>query len=91
VPSAPATVVEAVRPLPAACYVSFFSLEEPYADQVMLEQFLLDDVLIARRIYGRPLRRVRGAPLRVILPRMYGDEGVKWLSGIRFDQEPGRG
>lgn len=85
------TIVEMVRPTPEARYVSFFSLEEPYVDQVTLDQFLLDDVLIARRMYGEPLKRVHGAPLRVIIPRMYGYKGVKWLSGIRFDAEPGLG
>jgi DMSO/TMAO reductase YedYZ molybdopterin-dependent catalytic subunit len=87
----PATILGMVRPLPGARYVSFFSHEEPYADQVTLEQFQLDDVLLARRMYGRPLPRVHGAPLRVIIPRMYGYKGVKWLSGIRFDREPGLG
>lgn len=87
----PRTILDLARPLPSARYVSFFSLEEPYVDQVTLDQFLLDDVLIARTMYGAPLKRVHGAPLRVIIPRMYGYKGVKWLSAIRFDAEPGLG
>lgn len=80
-----------VTPLPSARYVTFTSLEAPYADQVSLEQFLLEDVMIARHMDGRPIERVHGAPLRVVIPRMYGYKGVKWLSGIRFDAEPGLG
>lgn len=87
----PTTITEIVRPLPSARYVSFFSLEAPYVDQISLEQFQLEDVMIARTMDGRPLKRVHGAPLRVIIPQMYGYKGVKWLSGIRFDSEPGLG
>lgn len=85
------TIIDMVTPLPSARYVTFTSLEAPYADQVSLEQFLLEDVMIARHMDGRPLERVHGAPLRVVIPRMYGYKGVKWLSGIRFDAEPGLG
>lgn len=84
----PATVLDLVRPLPRARYVSFRSLERPYADQITLDQFRLDDVMLARGMDGRPLSRVHGAPLRVVIPRMYGYKGVKWLSEIRFDAEP---
>ncbi len=87
----PVTIIEMVRPLPSARYVTFTSLETPYADQISLEQFQLEDVMVARTMDGRPLTRVHGAPLRVIIPQMYGYKGVKWLAGIRFDAEPGLG
>ena len=87
----PATLVDLVAPLPSARYVTFFSLETPYADQISLEQFLADDVLVARRMDGRPLKRVHGAPLRMVIPQMYGYKGVKWLSGMRFDADPALG
>lgn len=87
----PATILDMVRPLASARHVSFFSLEAPYVDQITLEQFRLQDVIVARNMDGRPLKRVHGAPLRVIIPQMYGYKGVKWLAGIRFDAEPGLG
>ncbi len=87
----PKAIVTMVKPRPNARYVTFFSLEAPYVDQITLDQFLLDDVLLARTMDGRPLKRVHGSPLRVIIPQMYGYKGVKWLSGIRFDAEPGLG
>jgi DMSO/TMAO reductase YedYZ molybdopterin-dependent catalytic subunit len=36
---------------------------------------------------GRPLSRVHGAPLRVVIPQMYVYKEVKWLAEIRFDAE----
>lgn len=87
----PATIVELVRPRPEARHVTFLSLEEPYADQLTLEQFLLPDVMLARGMDGRPMPREHGAPLRLVIPRMYGYKGVKWLGGIRFDTAPGLG
>jgi DMSO/TMAO reductase YedYZ molybdopterin-dependent catalytic subunit len=84
----PTTVLDLVSPLPRARYVSFVSLEAPYADQITLDQFRLEDVMLARGMDGRPLSRVHGAPLRVVIPQMYGYKGVKWLSEIRFDAEP---
>lgn len=87
----PATLIDLVSPLPRARYVSFVSLEAPYADQITLDQFRLDDVMLARGMDGRPLSRAHGAPLRIVIPQMYGYKGVKWLSEIRFDaeREPG--
>ena len=87
----PATIIDMVKPLPSARYVAFFSLEAPYVDQISLEQFMLEEVMVARFMEGRPLKRVHGAPLRLVIPQMYSYKGVKWLSGIRFDAEPGLG
>jgi DMSO/TMAO reductase YedYZ molybdopterin-dependent catalytic subunit len=77
-----------VRPKPAARYVTFQSLEGPYVDQLTREQFELPDTMLARRMGGTPLTRNHGAPLRLVIPEMYGYKGVKWLTEIRFDAEP---
>lgn len=87
----PRTLVNMVRPRPEARWVSFLSLEEPYVDQLTLEQFLLPDVLLATRMDDAPLTRAHGAPLRLVVPRMYGYKSVKWLGGIRFDTAPTTG
>lgn len=83
----PRTLIELVRPRPEARWVSFISLEEPYVDQLTLEQFLLPDVLVASHMDDAPLTREHGAPLRLVVPRMYGYKSVKWLAGIRFDTD----
>jgi DMSO/TMAO reductase YedYZ molybdopterin-dependent catalytic subunit len=88
---APETVMDLARPRPEARYVTFVSLETPYEDQLTLEQFLLGDNVVAHTMYGRPIRREHGAPVRMVIPRMYGYKGVKWLGEIRFDtaERPG--
>jgi DMSO/TMAO reductase YedYZ molybdopterin-dependent catalytic subunit len=53
------------------------------ADQVM--QFR---PLIAWEIDGVPLPRAQGAPVRLVVPGMYGYKSVKWLTGISAADTP---
>lgn len=87
----PRTVVDLVRPRAEARHVTFHSLEEPYVDQLTLEQFLLPDVVLATGMDGRGLARAHGAPMRLVMPRMYGYKSVKWVGRIEFAAaaEPG--
>ena len=66
-------------PAVEATHVAFRSLEEPYVDQVKLAHSS------ARHAHRRPHGRraadgEHGAPLRLVIPQMYGYKGVKWLS-----------
>src|SRR5262249_36959832 len=81
------TLADRVQPKPSARYVTFYSLEEPYVDQISMAQFLLSDVMLARRMDGKPLTRAHGSPLRLVIPEMYGYKGVKWVKRVRFDAE----
>ena len=56
-----------------------------------MAEFTLPDVMIARQMDGGPISRAHGAPLRLVIPDMYGYKNVKWLSSITFtaDQQPG--
>ena len=87
----PQTIIDLVRPKAAAKFVSLQSLETPYIDQISLEQFREPNAMLARRQDGKPLTRSHGAPLRLILPSMYGYKNVKWVRELRFDavQTPG--
>ena len=80
-----------VEPLPEARYVTFASMEEPYTDQLTLEQFHLPDVLLATHMDDAPLSRAHGAPLRLVVPAMYGYKSVKWVRAISFDTQPHTG
>ncbi len=81
----PQTIIDLVRPKPAAKFVSLQSLEAPYIDQVSLDQFREPDAMLARHMDGKPLTRSHGAPLRLVLPSMYGYKNVKWVRELRFD------
>jgi DMSO/TMAO reductase YedYZ molybdopterin-dependent catalytic subunit len=70
--------------LPSAKFVTFQSMEGPYVDQLSIEQFTLPDVMIARQMDGGPISRAHGAPLRLVIPDMYGYKNVKWLASITF-------
>jgi DMSO/TMAO reductase YedYZ molybdopterin-dependent catalytic subunit len=87
----PQTIIDLVRPKPAAKFVSLQSMEAPYIDQVSLAQFREPAAMLARSQDGKPLTRSHGAPLRLVLPSMYGYKNVKWVRELRFDavQAPG--
>jgi DMSO/TMAO reductase YedYZ molybdopterin-dependent catalytic subunit len=79
------------RPLPEAHGVRFVSSEVPYDDYLTMRQALLPDVMLAYDMDRAPLSSGHGAPLRLVVPRMYGYKGVKWLSRIELvpKAEPG--
>jgi DMSO/TMAO reductase YedYZ molybdopterin-dependent catalytic subunit len=81
----PQTLIDLVQPRAGLRQVTFASLEDPYVDGLSPDQFALPDTLIATHMDGLPLSRAHGAPVRVVVPQMYGYKGVKWLSDIRFD------
>jgi DMSO/TMAO reductase YedYZ molybdopterin-dependent catalytic subunit len=77
-----ADVIGPARPHAAAHALHFVSAEQPYHDYLTLEQASLHDVLLAYEMDGKPLSRGHGAPLRLVIPDMYGYKNVKWLERI---------
>ena len=71
-------------PLPQAKAVRFVSMEVPYTDYLTLQQASIEDVMLAYEMDGKPLPREHGAPVRLIIPQMYGYKNVKWLNGINL-------
>ena len=80
-----------VKPTPEANGLQFVSAEKPYLDYLTMEQALLHDVMLAYAMNGEPLAREHGAPLRLVIPEMYGYKNVKWLSQINLvpEAQPG--
>jgi len=77
-------VLAQARPLSEAHGVEFVSAEKPYVDSLSLQQAQLKDVLLAYEMDGKPLPREHGAPLRLVIPEMYGYKNVKWVSEINL-------
>ena len=73
-----------VRPLPEATAVRFVSAESPYEDSFTLAQLRLPDAMLAYEMSGTPLSRPHGAPVRVVVPEMYGYKNVKWVARMEF-------
>jgi DMSO/TMAO reductase YedYZ molybdopterin-dependent catalytic subunit len=76
-----------VKPTPEANGLQFVSAEKPYLDYLTMEQALLHDVMLAYAMNGKPLAREHGAPVRLVIPEMYGYKNVKWLSQINLVPE----
>ncbi len=51
---------------------------------------ILDTALLATEMNGEPIPVVHGGPLRLIVPGYYGTMNVKWLSRLRFQEQPSR-
>jgi DMSO/TMAO reductase YedYZ molybdopterin-dependent catalytic subunit len=77
-------VLAAAEPQATAHAIQFESFEKPYVDSLTLDQASLGDVMLAYEMDGRQLPRAHGAPLRLVIPEMYGYKNVKWLSGINL-------
>ena len=84
-------LLDRARPRPSATALTFVSAERPYVDTLTLEQARLADAMLAYEMDGEPLSRAHGAPVRVVIPEMYGYKNVKWVERIVVDDhvEPG--
>ena len=81
--------VAGVRPRATALH--FVSAEKPYDDYLDLRQVALRDVMLAYEMDGKPLPQEHGAPVRVVIPEMYGYKNVKWVERIEAVAKPGDG
>ena len=84
-------LLAAAGPRAAAKVLTFTSMEKPYVDTLTLDEAQLPDVLLAYGMDGKPLSRAHGAPVRVVIPDMYGYKNVKWVERITLgsDAQPG--
>jgi len=77
-------VLAAAKPHASAQALEFVSMEVPYTDYLTLKQASLRDAMLAYEMDGKPLLREHGAPVRLIIPEMYGYKNVKWLAEINL-------
>jgi len=76
------------RPTSEARHVRFVSLESPYVDTLTFRQTTMPQVMLAHTMDGKPISRAHGAPMRLVIPQMYGYKGVKWLARIELVPDP---
>ena len=84
-------LLAAAGPLPQARALHFISAEQPYDDYLDLRQVALRDVMLAYEMDGKPLPQEHGAPVRVVIPEMYGYKNVKWVDRIELVPKAGSG
>jgi DMSO/TMAO reductase YedYZ molybdopterin-dependent catalytic subunit len=79
------------KPQRQAKALRFVSAERPYDDYLSLDQVALSDVMLAYEMDGAPLKREHGAPVRAVIPEMYGYKNVKWVERIELVADPADG
>jgi DMSO/TMAO reductase YedYZ molybdopterin-dependent catalytic subunit len=75
-----------VQPQSRARFALFESYDG-YTTNLPLDAFADDDVLLATHWQGAPLSLEHGAPVRVVVPKLYFWKSAKWVSRITFAAE----
>jgi sulfoxide reductase catalytic subunit YedY len=97
-------LIKKVRPLSAAKHVRLVSFIKPdvaanqspsygpwpYTEGLTMAEAMNDLTLLATGIYGHPLPKQHGAPLRLIAPWKYGFKSIKSIVKIEFTAEQPR-
>ena len=61
----------------------------PYTEGMRLDEAMHDLTFVASGIYGKPLPKQNGAPLRLVVPWKYGFKSIKSIVKIEFvDKQP---
>ncbi len=95
-------LVAAADPLPTAKYVRFETFMRPseatqqedtnypwpYQEGLTLAEATNDLAFIATGIYGAPLPKQNGAPVRLVIPWKYGFKSIKSIVQIEFTTAP---
>ncbi|WP_027882675.1 sulfite oxidase-like oxidoreductase [Meiothermus rufus] len=55
-----------------------------YTTNLSLDDFLLEHNLLAHTLFGQPLPREHGGPLRLVVPHLYAWKSAKWVRGFQF-------
>ena len=55
---------------------------DAYVDTFGMDYALDEHTLLVYEINGEPLPRIHGYPVRVIVPGLYGEKNIKWVSRI---------
>jgi DMSO/TMAO reductase YedYZ molybdopterin-dependent catalytic subunit len=81
-------LLDKVQPLPGAHAVKFYSFDGVYTESLTLDQARKSDVLLAYQLMDQPLSKAQGAPLRLVVPAMYGYKFAKWVYRIELIPRP---
>ena len=70
-------------PLPSAKFVMVHAAGN-WTTNLAFEDFFQDDVLLAVSHNGRPLSPEHGAPVRLVVPRLYFWKSAKWVTALEY-------
>jgi len=78
-------IIDLVQPHPSVRHVLFQS-HDGYTTNVRFDQFDQPDVFVVHNWEGRPIERVHGGPVRVLIPRLYLWKSAKWVRRVTFTE-----
>jgi DMSO/TMAO reductase YedYZ molybdopterin-dependent catalytic subunit len=82
------TLLDMVQPHATAHAVKFYSFDGVYTESLTMDQARKPDVLVAYKLQGKPLSTEQGAPVRLVVPGMYGYKFAKWVNRIELIPAP---
>ncbi len=94
-------LLELVRPLSSAKYVKMLSFENqevapgqkaswypwPYVEGLTIEEAANELAFMGTGLYGKPMLKQNGAPLRLVVPWKYGFKSIKGIVRFEFTDE----
>lgn len=83
-------LLELAPPAADATHVMVWA-EYGYSANLGLADFAADDALFATSRNGEPLSPEHGWPVRLVVPRLFGWKGPKWVRGVEYLTEDRRG
>lgn len=75
-----------VQPKPEARFVTLHSTDT-YTTNLPLEEFAVEDALLATHWNDAPLTLEHGGPMRAVVPQLYFWKSAKWVTRIAFHAE----
>ena len=94
-------LIDKIEPLSGARYIRFTSFYSPniamgqrgygpwpYTESLTMEEAINELTMLVTGIYGHPLPKQHGAPLRLVTPWKYGFKSIKSIVSIEFTAEP---
>jgi DMSO/TMAO reductase YedYZ molybdopterin-dependent catalytic subunit len=80
-----------VSPHASATYVNFYCIDGIYSESLPLAVALEPHTFLGYGIDGNSLPLAHGFPLRVVIPRLFGYKGAKYLTRIELTDQPLQG
>jgi DMSO/TMAO reductase YedYZ molybdopterin-dependent catalytic subunit len=81
------TLLDAAGVAPEAKSVNLYSMDGKYGSSLSLDSVRAEDVLLAYGANNEPLAREQGYPLRLVVPRMFGYQSIKWINRIELSAD----
>ncbi len=83
-------IKDRVSILPEAKYVMVHGAQG-FSTNLLLDDFFSEDVLFAVKHDGKDLTAEHGAPVRLVVPKLYFWKSAKWVTGVEFmaENKPG--